>query len=175
VPPGDVPGTFGTGGSRGHQKTAVAPQLESKKMTIQAPPLVAGAVAFLSMAGAGYTQDQTYPSVTELADMQAKVKVASGLIALGRTEQDPMMLLVAAKILSDVDAQVRDPGPDASGALDVATILGEAKSLAGGNQYLLDQIAAMPMERAERGRHRYCGWDYECGTFDCGWVYSCAW
>jgi hypothetical protein len=137
--------------------------------------LIAGAVAFLAMAGTGYTQDQSYPNVAELADMQAKVKVASGLVALGRAEQDPMMLLVAARILSDVDAQVRDPGADASAALDVATILGEAKGLAGGNQYLLDQIAAMPMERAERGRHRYCGWDYTCGTFECGWVYSCSW
>jgi hypothetical protein len=144
-------------------------------MTIRAFSLIVGAVAFLATAGVGYTQDQTYPSAAEVADMQGKVKVASGLIALGRAEQDPMMLLVAARILTGVDAQVSDPGPNASGALDVPTILGEAKSLAGDDQYLLDQIAAVPMERAERGRHRYCGWDYACGTFECGWVYSCAW
>ena len=144
-------------------------------MTIRVVSLIAGAFALLATAGAGYSQDQTYPSGAEMADMQGKVRVASGLIALGRSEQDPMMLLVAARILSGVDAQVRDPGPNASAALDVPAILGEARSLAGDNQYLLDQIAAVPVERAERGRHRYCGWDYACGTFECGWIYSCAW
>lgn len=144
-------------------------------MTTRVLSLIAGAVALLATGGVGYAQDQTYPSVAEMADMQGKVKIASGLVALGRAEQDPMMLFVAAKILSGIDAQVSDPGPDASAVLDVPTILGEAKSLAGDNQYLLDQIAAVPVERAERGRQRYCGWDYECGTFECGWVYSCSW
>jgi hypothetical protein len=144
-------------------------------MRIRALSLIAGAIALMVTSAVGHAQDQSYPSAEEMADMQGKVRLASGLIALGRSEQDPTMLLVAAKILSGVDAEVRDPGPNASARFDVAAILGEARTLAGDNQLLLDQIAAMPVERGERGRYRYCGWAYQCGTFECDWVYSCNW
>ena len=106
------------------------------------------------------------------------MKIASGVIALGRAEKDPMMLLVGARILSELGLPVADPASgDASKAYDVAAILEEAKGLAGDSQYLLDAIAAVPAPRAERGE-RYCGWDYDClgsGTYECAWVYSCDW
>jgi hypothetical protein len=139
--------------------------------------LAAGAVAFLSMVGAGYAQDAKLTSA-QLAEQQSKVKIASGVIALGRAEKDPMMLLVGAKILADLGLPVADPASgDASKAYDVSAILAEAKGLAGDSQYLLDAIAAVPAVRAERGE-RYCGWDYDClgsGTYECSWVYSCDW
>lgn len=141
--------------------------------------LAAGAVAFAALTGPSLAQDATL-TTTQLAEQQSKVKIASGVIALGRAEKDPMMLVVGAKILSELDIPVADPASESKGAskaYDVATILAEAKKLADDQQYLLDAIAAVPTERAERGE-RYCGWDYDClgsGTYECSWVYSCDW
>ena len=118
-------------------------------------------------------------SSSELAEMQAKVKIASGLVSLGRAEQDPMMLLVGARILADLRMPVAQPGTDnASTVFDVSAILDEAKGLAADDQYILDAIAAVPTEGYERSGERYCGWDYDCpygGDQECGWIYSCNW
>ena len=151
--------------------------------------LAAGALALAALTGAGAAQDLT---TAQLAEQQSKVKIASGVIALGRVEKDPMMLVVGARILSELDLPVADPASEAKGAskaYDVARILAEAKALAGDQQYLLDAIAAVSAERAERAERaeaaegdergeRYCGWDYDClgsGTYECSWVYSCDW
>ena len=135
-----------------------------------------GAFAVVAISVSGFAQDF---SSSELAEMQAKVKIASGLVSLGRAEQDPMMLLVGARILADLNMPVAQPRPDnASTVYDVSTILDEARSLAADAQYILDAIGAVPTESYERSGERYCGWDYDCpygGDQECGWIYSCNW
>lgn len=128
-------------------------------MKKRALSLVAGAFAFLSIGGAGLAQDGSQLTAAEAAKTRAMLQVATGVITLGRSNKDPMMLIVGAKILSGLGA-VSSEG-DASSALDIATVLDEAKGLAGDNQYLLDEIAAVPAE-TERGA-RYCNWYQDCG------------
>ena len=87
--------------------------------------LAAGALALAALTGAGAAQDLT---TAQLAEQQSKVKIASGVIALGRVEKDPMMLVVGARILSELDLPVADPASEAKGAskaYDVARILAE--------------------------------------------------
>ncbi len=140
--------------------------------------LTTGAVALLCLAGAGFAQDAKQPSGAELAQQQAKVKAATSVIAIGRAEKDPMMLLVGARLLAGLGSAVADPAAqDASKVFDVSVILDEAKALAGDDQYLLDKIAAVTVPRPVRSGERYCGWDYDCpyGEQGCNWIYSCDW
>ena len=120
--------------------------------------MVAGAVALVSLTGTGMAQDATAPTASE----QAKMKVAIGLVALGRMEQDPMMLIVGAKLLSGLEASGEGKEPDnASKAFDVSQILDEAKALSADDSYLLEQISDLA-GRPERG-NRYCNWYENCG------------
>ncbi|MCP4386128.1 MAG: hypothetical protein GY798_32765 [Hyphomicrobiales bacterium] len=145
-------------------------------MRIRTVSLVAGAALVLSVSGAVLAQD---PTPAELAETQVKVKIASGVIALGRAEKDPMMLVVGAKILSGLGTvDTGSASEDASPAFDVSQILGEAKALAGDSQYLLGEIAAVSTDRPERRSNRYCNWYENCGysivdPFACEWVQVC--
>lgn len=137
--------------------------------------LAVGAAMMLSMSGAALAQD---PTLAEIAETQARVKVATGVVALGRAEQDAMMLVVAARILSGVGSV--EGADEASPAYDVTTILEEATGLAGDDQYLLDAIAAVSTARADRraGGERYCNWQQVCGynisdPFACEWTNTC--
>lgn len=137
----------------------------------------AGAVMAFSMSGAALAQD---PTPAELAQAQAKVRTATGVIAIGRADKDPMMLVVGAKLLSDLGPGAGADGKqagDASQTFDVSQILDEAKALAGDNTYLLDEISALS-SRPERASGKRCGWYEQCGLnisdpFQCEWVMVC--
>lgn len=139
--------------------------------------MTAGALAAFCLSGAAMAQDA---SPAQLAEQQAKVKIANGLIALGRSNEDPDMLYVAAKLLSGLGANVIDPGADGVGeaaAYDVSALVAEARDMAGDDAALVARIDALPAVKAMRSGERYCAWDYEClgsGTFECDWVYSCG-
>lgn len=142
--------------------------------------MTAGALAAFCLSGAAMAQDAGQPSAAELAQQQAKVKTATSLIAIGRADKDPMMLLVGAKLLAGIEAPVANPAAaGTSKAFDVSVILAEAKGLSGDDQYLLDAIDAVPVSRPERkSGERYCGWDFDCpygGDAECVWIYSCDW
>jgi len=144
-------------------------------MGILVAALTAGAFALLSLT-AVQAQDQKKPTGAQLADAHAKVEIAAGLVALGRANEDPMMLLVAARLLADLDAGVVDPASAAGDrtTYDVADILDEARSFATGDQALLDRIAAVPDMRGERrGERAYCLWEYECAATGCDYYYNC--
>ena len=140
--------------------------------------LTAGATMMLSVAGAALAQEVPGKPLTsaELSEQQGQATLASGLIALGRAEKNPLMLIVRAKVLAENSLVVVDPASDEdeeTTLYDVAGILEEAKKLAGKDQSLLDAIAAIPADPPKRGE-RYCAWDYECNAIDCGWIYSCG-
>ena len=144
-------------------------------MTKRVLPLLAGAFALVSLTGAGRAQDGSELTAARAAETQAKLKVATGVVSLGRADKDPMMLLVGARILSKLGTFGGEG--DASTAYDVAAILDEAKMLAGDNQSLLDAIAAVPTER-QRANARYCNWYENCGysivdPFACEMVQVC--
>lgn len=141
-----------------------------KKCTVS---IVAGAFALLSFAGASLAQDGSGLTAAQAAEAQARLKLASGVIALGRADKDPMMMVVGAKILSKMGT-VGGEG-DASSAYDISKVLDEAKGLAGDNQFLLAEIAAVPTDRATP---RYCNWYQNCGysivdPFACEMVQVC--
>ena len=129
-------------------------------MKKRALSLVVGAFALVSISGAGLAQDGSQLSAADAAKTRTMLQVASGVISLGRSNKDAMMLLVGAKILSELGT-VSGEG-DASSALDMAVVLDEARELAGDDQYLLDAIAAVPAE-TDREVSRYCNWYQDCG------------
>lgn len=130
-------------------------------MTKRVLSLVAGAFALVSLTGAGLAQDGSKLTAERAAETQAKLKLGTGVIALGRTGKDPMMLVVGARILSEIGT-ISGEG-NVRTAYDVSAVLDEAKGLAGDNQYLLDEIAAIPTKRTERSGARYCNWYENCG------------
>ena len=136
--------------------------------------MATGAVALLCLTGAGFAQDAKQLTAQQAAEIQTKVRVGVGVVALGRADKDPMMLVVGAKILSGVDLGGSE---NASKAYDVSAILDEAKALAGDNKMLLDAIAAVPAERANRSGERDCDWvqvqGYGDDPFAWEWVMSC--
>lgn len=133
--------------------------------------IAAAAVAMVALTIPGQAQDAAS------ASEQAKMKLAAGLIAVGRVEQDPMMLLVGAKLLAGLEGGTEGDAPaNASKAFDVSQVLEEAKALAGDSELLMAEIAAVS-GRAERGQ-RYCNWYTNCGyditdPFACEEVYVC--
>jgi hypothetical protein len=132
--------------------------------------LVAGALV-VSFSGVLHADEPTAPKPADLAKTQAKMKLATGIITLGRADKDPLMLVVGARILRSMGTV--GYGKRASDAYDVSAILKEAKALAGDKQYLLDEISAVPMERAAH-KPLYCNW-YENCNFDVTDPYKCEW
>jgi hypothetical protein len=147
-------------------------------MTFRTVLLAAGAAMMLSMSSAAFAQE---PAPARLAETQAKLRVATGVIALGRADEDPMMLVVGARILSGIGSGIGavEGEESANPAYDVAAILDEARQLAGDDQYLLDAIAAASAGPAERraGGERNCEWHQVQGAgsdpFAWEWVMVC--
>lgn len=142
------------------------------------PLLSAVAVAFalVLVPGAAIAQDNGTLTAERAAEIQTKLKVATGVIALGRADKDPMMLVVGAKILAELGTI--ESGENATYAYGLPAVLNEARELAGDNQYLLDQIAAIPGESVARSSARYCNWYENCGysivdPFACEMVQVC--
>lgn len=120
--------------------------------------LFAGALALVSLTGAGFAQDGSGLTAKQAAETRSRLQLATGVIALGRADKDPLMLLVGARILGKLGTV--DGEGEASSSYDIQTVLGEAKELAGDNKYLLDEIASVPTDRVVA---RYCNWYQNCG------------
>jgi len=72
-----------------------------------------------------FAEDQTKLTPAQIADGRSKAQVANTLIIIGRSAKDPDMLLVAAKLLSTVEAPVADPKarqPTASRSSTTSTV-----------------------------------------------------
>lgn len=143
-------------------------------MKKQVLSMVVGATALFALGATGYADDGKQLTAKQAAEIETKVRVGVGVVALGRADKDPMMLVVGAKILSGVDLGGSE---NDSMAYDVSAILDEAKTLAGDNEMLLDAIAAVPTERATRSGERNCDWvqvqGYGSDPYAWEWVLSC--
>ena len=79
--------------------------------------LMAGAIA-VSFSNALHAQDA--PTPAELAKTQAMMKIATGVITLGRADKDPLMLVVGARILRSMGAGLAGrPPPRRSAAAEL--------------------------------------------------------
>jgi hypothetical protein len=78
-----------------------------------------------------FAEDQTKLTPAQIVDGRSEAQVANTLIIIGRSAKDPDMLLVAAKLLSTVEAG-SDPKATAAGGkpvfYDVDGLVAEAKS-----------------------------------------------
>lgn len=122
-----------------------------------------GAIAFGAVAIAQNL------SPTEQLDARARVETAVALAEIAEADGDGDALLVAAKMLAGA-GKVAKRDRNASGTptfYSVGDLAAAAKSL-GADGSKADEIAAA--EATDRG---YCYWEFQCGTFECGWVYLC--
>lgn len=109
----------------------------------------------------------------EEIDARTKVETAVALAAIAEAEGDGDAMLVAAKLFASVGtvAKKREKGAEPT-FYSVGDVAAAAKALgadAGKADALANSAASAPT--TERG---YCYWDYECGTFECGWIYVCT-
>lgn len=113
-------------------------------------------------------EDQTKPSAAQIADGRSKAQVANALIVIGRSAKDPDMLIVAAKLLSQVEAPVADPkGTPTDGKpafYDVDALVAEA------NSYAANRSAQVPHSRNYYG---FCHYEYLCDSLSCSYEWVC--
>lgn len=116
-----------------------------------------------------FAEDQTKLTPAQIADGRSKAQVANTLIIIGRSAKDPDMLLVAAKLLSTVEAPVADPkATSADGKpvfYDVDGLVAEAKSYS----------ANRSTEQAPQSRNYsgFCHYEYLCDSLSCGYEWVC--
>ena len=92
---------------------------------------------------------------------------ANSLIVLGRAAKDADMLIVAARLLADIDAPVADPGKSTDGNpayYDVDAIVVEADG------YAANRKAGKPASRNYQG---FCHYEYLCSSLSCSYVWVC--
>jgi hypothetical protein len=112
-------------------------------------------------------EDQSKMSAAEIAEGQSKAGVANALIIIGRSAKDPDMLMVAARLLADIDAPVADPGESTEGKpayYDVDAIVVEADS------YAANRSSTKPVSRPRQG---FCHYEYLCNSLSCSYVWVC--
>lgn len=108
-------------------------------------------------------------SPAEQLDTRKKVETAVALSEIAVAEKDGAALLVAARILASAGKVARrDSGDTAEPTFYSVSDLTEAAKGMGADAAKADEIAAS--HSSDRG---ICYWDYECGTFECGWLYIC--
>ena len=135
-------------------------------MSTRKSVVAATAFAFLLSMGAGLVQAADGPSSAQLANAREKVGIANGLVVMGRDQKDPILLAAALKILANLNQSVIDPASTKDGGAptpyDLGTLAKEAKSYAGDNKALAEEIAnvKLPADAASPGVQNYCGWDY---------------
>ena len=116
-----------------------------------------------------FAEDQPKLTGAEIAAGQSKAQIANALIILGRSAKDPEMLIVAAKLLSSVPANVADPkGTAADGKpafYDVNALMEEAKGYAANRG--AGTVAATP------NRAGFCHYEYLCDSLSCSYVWVC--
>lgn len=116
-----------------------------------------------------WAEDQPKMTAAQIAEGQSKAQVANALIILGRSAKDPDMLMVAARLLSGIDAPVADPkaGP-ADGKpvfYDVDKIVEESKGYAANRS-----SSETPSSRNYAG---FCHYEYLCDSLACSYVWVC--
>lgn len=101
-------------------------------------------------------------------DARKKVETAVALAEIAEAEGDGDAMLVAAKLLSGV-GRVEKRGEQGAEPTyySVGDVAAAAKAL-GADADKADAVANSATTERE-----ICYWDYECGTFECGWLYIC--
>ncbi|MGE3829688.1 MAG: hypothetical protein AB7F76_01720 [Parvibaculaceae bacterium] len=125
-------------------------------------------VAASFVAAPVVSADQLTPK--QLADARTRVETAANLAAIGKAEKDSELLLVAAKLLSKVDAPVALPGSDLKDgkptSLALGSYLDEAKALGADTS---KAAMSKPLPASD-----YCYWYYSCDSYNnCMWIYVC--
>lgn len=116
-----------------------------------------------------WAEEQSKMTAAEIAEGQSKAQVANALVILGRSAKDPDMLIVAAKLLSSVSANVADPKAAATDGkptfYDVGKLVEEAKSYSANRSS--EAITPVP------NRQGFCHYEYLCDSLSCSYVYVC--
>ena len=116
-----------------------------------------------------FAEDQPKLTGAEIFDGRSKAQIANSLIILGRSAKDPDMLIVAAKLLASVPANVADPkATEAAGKptfYDVNALIDEAKGYSANRSS--GAITATP------NRAGFCHYEYLCDSLSCSYEWVC--
>ena len=115
-----------------------------------------------------FAEDQKLTGA-EIFDGRSKAQIANALIILGRSAKDPDMLIVAAKLLASVPANVADPkATEAAGKptfYDVNALIDEAKGYSANRSS--GAITSTP------NRAGFCHYEYLCDSLSCSYEWVC--
>jgi hypothetical protein len=125
--------------------------------------LIAAAIPLKSLA-----EDQPKMTAAQIAEGQSKAGVANALIIIGRSAKDPDMLMVAARLLSSIDAPVADP--KASSAEGKPVYYNVDAIVAEADGYAANRSASKPTSRSYAG---FCHYEYLCDSLSCSYVWVC--
>jgi hypothetical protein len=131
-----------------------------------AAALLAALLFVLFVPLKSFAEDQPKLTGAEIAEGRSKAQVANALIILGRSAKDPDMLIVAARILSTVPANVADPKASGAGApvfYDPVKLMEEAKTYSAART----EVAAPP------NRAGFCHYEYLCDSLSCSYEWVC--
>jgi hypothetical protein len=113
-----------------------------------------------------FAEDQPKLTGAEFAEGRSKAQIANALVILGRSAKDPDMLIVAARLLSTVPANVADPKASGEGSpvfYDPVKLMEEAKTYSAARTEF-----ATPPNRAG-----FCHYEYLCERLSCSYEWVC--
>ena len=147
-------------------------------MRIRFALLIAGTMAFGMLtpgfAAADEAKDNT-PDAAAQSAASAKAALANGLITVGRSSKDPLMMTAGVKLLSELEAPVMDPSSTANGGTpknyDVSALVTEAKGYPGTDKTIMDTLASIQAPVKTRS---YCAWAYQCNYYACAYYWVCG-
>jgi hypothetical protein len=116
-----------------------------------------------------FAEDQTKLTPAQIVDGRSEAQVANTLIIIGRSAKDPDMLLVAAKLLSTVEAPVptrRQPQPAASRSSTMSTVWSQRRRATPP----IEAPNRLPQSRNYSG---FCHYEYLCDSLSCGYEWVC--
>jgi hypothetical protein len=137
-------------------------------MTLRIASVAATLLLVLVLPLKTFADDQPKLTGPEIAEGRSKAQIANALIILGRSAKDPDMLIVAARLLSSVGADVADPKATAVGGkptfYDVSKLVEEAKT------YSANRSSDVP---AVQNRAGFCHYEYLCDSLSCSYEWVC--
>lgn len=121
------------------------------------------------------TTDLKNMKAAEIAEMSGRVKIANGLIAMGRKDGDAQFIALGARILSELKVDVVDPATVKEGSkpelYNARALLDSIVGLEGGKEAAM--IFKLSPIETKQGR-TICYWNSQCTSSYCGEFWDCG-
>lgn len=137
-------------------------------MTVRTLAIFSAALFLGGLAPAAtFAGDAPKMSPMQIAQDRSRAEVANALVIMGRADKDPDMLMMAARILAGLNADVADPkasSADKPVFYDAGKLMDEAKT------YPAQRTELPPKKEMNSG---FCHYEYLCDSLSCSYEWVC--